>query len=69
MALGRYQGMNMGGPGGSQNPQLALNSPKYAQINILNQGMMNSPNALTGIYQQDNQLFNRTGPVVLNNRP
>ena len=51
MALGRYQGMNMSGHGSSQNPQLALNSPKYAQINLLSQGMMNSPNSLSGMYQ------------------
>lgn len=75
------QAMYLGGGVGAHAPhavQISLNSPKYGQaLNFMGHGPANNPSSPTAgttgdsyLFQSDssNSQFNRTGPIILNNR-
>jgi len=70
-----YHGIGLGGGVGSHAPNavsINLNSPKYGQgVTMPGQDALGPNHPLANLYMQDssNSQFNRTGPVVLNNRP
>lgn len=68
------QAVHLGGAHAPHGMQISLNSPKYGQaLNLMSQGGANNPSSPTAgdsyHFQSDaNSQFNRTGPIILNNR-